>query len=242
MLIIAALFFIAFLVLTFVGISKRRRHKALEATPQFTIRELGGIPLDGDVEVFAVVRQGKELLTAPLSGQTGVWWRVQVTERWEEEVEDDQGQTSYQSHSRIVGERVSDQPFIVEDSFGQIMLDPSGFNFEDCQQSFQSHDDQGLSVMPDKHLQHQGERGHRVESEEWVFPVDVRALMLAHVGQNDQGNRFLHRGQGNNKPFIVAADSPEAYTKSVETSSQRLIIGAFVCLALAALTAVIGII
>lgn len=229
MLIVAVIASVIALVLVLVWFSKRRTAAALSATAQFTTNELGGIPLDGNVEVFGTVRRSGEGLIGPLSNTPGVWWRVRVTEHWEERVErtDSDGNTTtdYEERSNVLRDECSDEPFFIEDKFGQVALLPESVDFNDCQRTFHSRDgdlfsDGGPSFLININIGGLGRRNYWVETEEWVFPYDINALTLAHAGQDENGNRFLHHGEGSYQPFIVATDDPEAYAAKSANSAR----------------------
>ena len=202
------------LILAVVWLVKRRTVRALEETAQFNSRELGGIPLDGDVKFVGLVEVNGQALTGPLSGTEGVWWRTQVTDHWEEETssEDSDGNrtTHWENRSQVVSE-----------------------DFSNNRQS----QDKGVTF---KISFGSRTRDHWRETEEWVFPHSVAALALAHVGQDKSGNRFLHKGSGNHSPFIVATDNPDEFAAAVERGANRWGYAACALVTLGLIVAAVG--
>ena len=231
------------LILAVVWLVKRRTVRALEETAQFNSRELGGIPLDGDVKFVGLVEVNGQALTGPLSGTEGVWWRTQVTDHWEEETssEDSDGNrtTHWENRSQVVSEDFSNNPFLVSDQLGRVPFHPEAVNFRDVERTFYDRQSQDKGVTF-KISFGSRTRDHWRETEEWVFPHSVAALALAHVGQDKSGNRFLHKGSGNHSPFIVATDNPDEFAAAVERGANRWGYAACALVTLGLIVAAVG--
>lgn len=216
--------FLAFLFFFFRWRQSRNTSAALDAAAQFSSRELGGIPLDGAIEFFGQVSPQSELVIAPFSGESGVWWRVLITEHWEEETGSGDDRR-WESRSRVVRDEISGDPFLISDQFGSVLLDPVDVDFRSCKKTFNQRQDAddgfNLSIEIDLNPFSSDKRNRWLETEEWVLPSSVNVLTLAHVGQAEDGSRFLHKGEGQHNPFLVPSDSPEDYAASVQSSSGR---------------------
>lgn len=218
----------AFLVCLVMWLKHRSTAGALSNTARFTVRELGGIPLDGTVEVFGQTRIHEAPVAGPVSGTQGVWWRVKVTEHWRERRDD-----KWEEMSRVLSDTHSPELFFLEDPTGFVAVLPAGVAFTELQHSFYSREDRGIVVRLGLSLGFSGSTDHWVETEEWVMPYDVSALVLAHAGQDQNGTRFLYRGGGQRSPFLARTDDPEAFEAKTVSKSKLWMWGAAGSLALA---------
>lgn len=208
---------LAFLVTGILWFKNRSTASALTGTARFTVRELGGIPIDGNVEVFGQTRVNQAPVSGPVSQTQGVWWRVKVTEHWRERRDDD----SFEEMSRVISDTQSPEPFFIQDPTGYVAVMPNGIEFIELDHSFYSRDDKGVVVRLGLSLGMSASNGHWVETEEWVMPYDVNVLALAHTGQDQNGTRFLHRGGGNYQPFIARTDDPDQFEQKTAGSAKR---------------------
>src|ERR1700754_4589838 len=65
-------------------------------------------------------------LTAPESGREVVWHRTVLTEHYTTTETDSQGKSHEVDKTRVVASHVTEDPFVVRDATGEIIVDPRG--------------------------------------------------------------------------------------------------------------------
>lgn len=198
-----------------------RRASDLFNTARFTVRELEGIPLDGDVEVWADSGPSPSgPIAGPLSRQQGIWTHSVITEHWEttRTYTDSEGnmKTETEHHSRTLYDNKSVAPILMTDETGSVWLMPESISFEEIPKVVSDYDNPGLAYTVIGHLNLHF--GARVECEEWVLPSGGKLFALCQVGQDDKGIRFLHAAKGHRRPFARPSDNPEQVEQDVRKS------------------------
>jgi len=205
----------------------------LEMTAQFDSLELGGIPLDGDVKFFGQAEAGSTgLLQSPITGTNCVWHKVKVTEYWQKTVSDGDDSSHTETESRTLYENSSVDNILLRDDKGGVYLLPDGLEFRGVQQSYsQQHDSFEIpnlgmtwrashgpqltitlgSSRPDNYL----------EVQEYILTASSTAMVLAQVGQDQNGTRFLHDQKKSRHSFLQPTASPEQFAADFSSSKRK---------------------
>ena len=83
-------------------------------------------------EVVGVAAPGAQgALTAPESGREVVWHRTLLTEHYTTTETDSEGKSREVDKTRVVAQHVSEDPFLVKDATGEIVVDPRGADMDE---------------------------------------------------------------------------------------------------------------
>ncbi len=99
-------------------------------------------------EVVGVAAPGGQgALTAPESGREVVWHRTLLTEHYTTTESDSQGKSREVDKTRIVAQHVSEDPFLVKDAAGEIIVDPRGADMDEPFVLAEANDRTGTVTM-----------------------------------------------------------------------------------------------
>ena len=215
-------------------------------TAQFTTRELGGIPLDGDVRVFGSLHAAQQQLLSPMTQTPCIWHRIQIVEncQWQEEVTDQEGNTRTESRSdsRVVFERCSSEQLFIKDHLGAVIVMPDRMGLPgDCIYSTQSDErytgpveiieeiadastsndwksmlSTGLNIINAVESGDREYAHYQTVTSEYIIQDGTTVMMLAQVGQTQDNQRYLHASKGGRKPFSEKVDSAEEYQANAD--------------------------
>jgi hypothetical protein len=165
-------------------------------------------------EVVGVAAPGASgALTAPESGREVVWHRTVLTEHYTTTETNSEGKSHEVEKTRIVAQHVSQEPFVVRDSTGSIVVDPRGadldepFVLADKFERNSSSIDLGDSKWADiaEQFARAGVQGG-IQHEEWGIPTGQQLYVLAEA--NDRSGT-LTMSRPEKGRFLISTKTEE---------------------------------
>ncbi|MCX6021282.1 MAG: E3 ubiquitin ligase family protein, partial [Chloroflexi bacterium] len=233
--------------LAFVFSQQRAKLALMAATPNFTAGELEDLrarPIldSGSVFPFLAEVNGviecQQPLTAQLSGEQCVAYRMQVEREWEErkEVRDDKGNVRMETSTRseTVSSLSRQTKFVVRDSSGTIELDPDGadLDMQDVYDHFEPADDGavrvrfgGFSFNVEANAGGMGARTLGYRAKEWALLPGKRIYVLGEI--QEQGKRLvIAKPTGGDTTFMVSTKTEKELKSSANTGQWLALAGA----------------
>lgn len=176
-----------------------------------------------ECEVVGVAAPGAQgALTAPESGREVVWHRTVLTEHYTATETDSQGKSREVNKTRIVGQQVTQEPFVVKDSTGEIVVDPRGADMDEpfvLADKFERNS--GNIDLGDSRWANIAEQLAKasiqggIQHEEWGIPTGQQLYVLAEA--NDR-NGTLVMGRPEKGRFMISTKSEEELRESAGTT------------------------
>jgi len=166
-------------------------------------------------EVVGVAAAGEHgLLTAPDSGREVVWHRTRVTEHYWDETTETDGSKRRVDKTRVMSEHSSEDPFVVQDDTGTIVVDPRQADVDSPPKLVERVDRDSndleigggmLANLAEGMISSaRSDRSTGIEHEEWGIPAGQRLYVLAEA--SDSGGRLAMVRPGNGGgAFMISA-------------------------------------
>jgi len=174
-------------------------------------------------EVVGVAAPGAQgALTAPESGREVVWHRTLLTEHYTTTETDSEGKSRQVDKTRVVAQHESQEPFVVRDATGEIVVDPRGadldnpFEFVDKFERNSSNIDLGDSKWANiaEQFAKAGVQGG-IQHQEWGIPVGQQLYVLAEA--NDRSGT-LTMSRPEKGRFTISTKTEEELRDSAGTT------------------------
>jgi hypothetical protein len=230
-----------------VRVARSARIADLQQMAKAIAQDMGGGSWREYVKVSGEVVCDRPL-TAPLSQQPCVHYKMQVQRDYEETVtqRDEDGNTTQETRkgSETMSSNEQSTPFYLRDDTGQLAIVLDGAEIETEKVVDEFRPDQGgqisfgsFSMSVGRPSTGRQTLGYRYR--ESVLPVQRRATIVGMVA--DVGDRLqLQKPADNDKHFLVAMRTAEAVTRAAEQQANTLRYIGFGCLALGGLFILIG--
>jgi hypothetical protein len=246
------------IVLLGVGVlllyGRRRAQDALleiKATKTTTAKELGELQQSIAAEIgpggLAQITELKgdarcdSPLTSQLAGETCVWYRMTVQERYEEHYTETDSQGRTQQKTRTGTTTVSDNtqavPFLLDDGTGSVKIEPAGASLEGRQvvDRYEPYQTGGMGFQMGSFsfsfgMPSSGRRILGYQFQEHVIPVGAHLYVLGEAVDKD-GVLRIQKPQEKGKPYIISTKSEEEITRGKESSILWFLIGSLVSFA-----------
>jgi hypothetical protein len=170
-------------------------------------------------EVVGVAAAGERgLLTAPDSGREVVWHQTRVTEHYWDEETDSDGTRRRVDKTRVVAQHSSEDPFVVQDATGTIVVEPKEAEF-DCAPKLVERVDHDSDFRPElgegkiANLAEgllssaRSDRSTALEHEEWGIPVGQRLYILAEASDRGGSLAMVRSTEGGG--FMISTRTEE---------------------------------
>jgi hypothetical protein len=210
--------------------TQRRSLRAMTLTETLTCGELGelsqaaseavgGGSFGRTCEVVGVAAPAAGgALTAPESGREVVWHRTVLTEHYTATETDSQGRSREVDKTRIVAQHVSQEPFLVNDSTGTILVDPRDADMDEpfvLADKFERNAS-GIEIGDSKwanlaeQLATASIQGG-IQHEEWGIPVGQQLYVLAEASDRTGALTMARPETGR---FVISTQTEEDLRKS----------------------------
>lgn len=223
----------------------------LKETSQLVKEELGQTGgFKQMAEVKGTIRCANPL-TAELSKQPCVYYRMQVEERYEETYteKDSEGKTVQKTRTdtTTVASNTQQVPFEIEDATGRITVNPSGANIEAIQvvNKYEPYtaNETSLSFGEFRLNLTLGNTGGRnilgYQYTEYILPIDRQAFVIG-LACDTSGELMIQNPGEKGKPFIVTTKSEEELIRGTESTVKTLMVVGIVCFVLGAVALGLG--
>jgi E3 ubiquitin ligase len=160
-------------------------------------------------------------LKAPDSGREVVWHHTLLTEHYTETRRDSDGREQTEQKTRTVAQHFSQEPFVVKDATGEIVVDPRGANVDEAVKLVDRFDsgigpieigDSALANLAEGFARHGSSGG--VQHQEWGIPIGQRLYVLAEATDRNGGLAMARPEKGR---FMISTQSEEELRKSATT-------------------------
>jgi len=173
-----------------------------------------------EMTLAETVTQGA--LTAPESGREVVWHRTLLTEHYTTTETDSEGKSRQVDKTRVVAQHESQEPFVVRDATGEIVVDPRGadldnpFEFVDKFERNSSNIDLCDSKWANiaEQFAKAGVQGG-IQHQEWGIPVGQQLYVLAEA--NDRSGT-LTMSRPEKGRFTISTKTEEELRDSAGTT------------------------
>jgi gas vesicle protein len=215
--------------------SQRKSLRAMTLTETLTCGELGqlsaaaaeavgGGSFGQACEVVGAAAPGAGgALTAPESGREVVWHRTVLTEHYTATETDSQGKSREVDKTRVVARQETQEPFVVRDATGEIVVDPRGADFDEPfvlvdkfernSSNLELGDSKWANIA--EQLAKASIQGG-IQHEEWGIPVGQQLYVLAEA--NDRTGT-LSMSKPSEGRFLISTRSEEALRKEGGTAA-----------------------
>ena len=170
-------------------------------------------------EVAGAAAPGAQgVLRAPESGREVVWHRTVLTEHYTATETDSQGKSREVDKTRVVASHATEDPFVVRDATGEIVVDPRGADmdepfeladrFERNAANFELGDSKWANLA--EQFANAGVRGG-IQHQEWGIPVGQQLYVLAEANDRSGGLTMSRPEAGR---FLISTKTEQELRKS----------------------------
>ncbi len=197
--------------------------------------EIGAGGFNQLVETRGVVESDTPI-TAELSGERCAYYRMEVTERYEETYVERDGNGNEVTRTRTgnttVASNTNTARFFVSESGGRVLLQPEGATLDTTQvlDRFEPVGAGGTITFGGFSMPIGTAAANRrvlgYHYAEWILPLGSTVFVVAQA--SDQGGVLsLRKPEDKSKPFVVSLKSKEQVTNAMESKARWMLIGAF---------------
>jgi hypothetical protein len=225
---------------------ERSKVDQLQATETYACSDIGDALAGRLCEVAGAAQPGPGgLITAPQSGDDGVWFAHKVTRHWWE-VEPDDGDSDHRAErrkrERVVSEQRSEQPFAVDDGSGRVLIHHGGHKLERApgvrKVSARGGPPEGYKKGVVGFVEQLDDRREWFEYEEWLLPAGTQLFVSGEVGLH--GDALAIGKPSNGGQLVISTKSEEELLKSSGRNAKILQVIAIAAAVAAAALVVAG--
>lgn len=238
---VCMLFFLAALLLIGAGIAyliSRSAEATLQAVSSAQSVSSATLPADGSLVEMSGTGSldERQMLRAPESGTSCLWFRSKVTHHWTEYDRSSQHGSSTQHRSQVVQDYSSTQPFWLQDGEGYAAILPEGAEVDQARKAWDQRQERGWEDQRDwgslggilggsiSFGSHQHSSYYQVE--EWVIQAGTPLYV---VGAGTRSGDHPAIGRREKGKFVISTRSESALEEASGKSAQRARLASMIC-------------